>query len=103
MARLLLTAPSLKQYNYRYVRKYCTCTKGHPWLNWIDYECHGADRTRSISMVNLCSTMSIRSADGRCRDVVRNHRRVAALFGYRDFLRRVIKTLSRRRFLLLLR
>ena len=87
----------------RYVRKYSTCAKGHPWLNRPNYECHGADRARCISLVNLRSTMSIRSADGRCRHVVWHRRCAAALFGDCDFLRRVVKTLSRRRFFVLLR
>ena len=88
---------------YRYVRKYSTCTKGHPWLNRPNYECNGADRARCIPLVNLRSTMSIRSADGRCRDVVWHRGCVAALFGDRDFIRRAVKTLSWRRFFVLLR
>src|SRR6516162_1670335 len=83
------------------------CTTHHSqvytWLDRVNRKCHGAYSARSISLVNLRSTMSLRRSYGRDCHVVRHLARAVALFRNGPLVCRVVETLSRRRFVLLLR
>src|ERR1700740_933048 len=87
----------------RYVSNPCTPNQADSRPNRSDRERHGAYRAWSVSLVDLCTTMSLRPTYGRNWDVVRYCLGTVALFRNRHLLCRAFQTLSRRGIIVLLR